>query len=390
MPWETTEQYIRSGHRNPEEFQADSLKTITLSEDEGVKAIVGKVKGKNIMEVQSYLFEKDKGWTVDKAKAWFEKHHGETAREHVYAVIPFKISEKIVDKPLRIRGVAMTTGMSRNFNIYTPDELQNFASKLVSAPVYVEHVTAANGVGKVIKTEWDGHSLWYEAEIYDEEIAEKIRKGLIRHVSVGADYETIDILNGKIPRGLHNAEISLVAVPGIPETNVQILEKLQTREQQTFEPIIAGEYFLGFHQDASAFLPEHFATVWLDRENGVLAIMGKPRQQPETRRTHAIFFSKEKMWDQIKIRDWLALHPDYMISVSNQNPTGMNAVSEGLFKKPPEPVIPISKAVSLIESVLPSPLVQRSWSLGPQRMCQELRKVILKLQNLQESHNDDR
>ncbi len=228
------------------------MKTITLSEDEGVKAIVGKVKGKNTMEIQSYLFDKDKGWAVDKAKAWFEKHNGETTREHVYAVLPFKISEKIVDKPLRIRGVAMTTGMSRNFNIYTSDELQNFANKLVSAPVYVEHVTAANGIGKVIKTEWDGHSLWYEAEIYDEEIAEKIRKGLIRHVSVGADYETIDILNGKIPHGLHNAEISLVAVPGILETNVQILEKLQTREQQTFEPIIAGEYILGFYQDASA------------------------------------------------------------------------------------------------------------------------------------------
>lgn len=77
--------------------------------------------------------------------------------------------------------------MSRNFNIYRPDELQNFANKLVSAPVYVEHVTAAIGVGKVIKTEWNGHSLWYEAEIYHEEVAEKIRKGLIRHVRVGAD-----------------------------------------------------------------------------------------------------------------------------------------------------------------------------------------------------------
>jgi len=119
------------------------------------------------------------------------------------------------------------------------------------------------------------------------------------------------------------------------------------------------EYGLGFHQDASAFLPEHFATVWLDRENGVLAIMGKPRQQPEKQRTQAIFFSKDKMWDQIKIRDWLELHPECMISVLNQNPTSMNTVSDSLFEKPPEPVIPISKALSLIESVLPNPLVQR-------------------------------
>jgi hypothetical protein len=49
---------------------------------------------------------------------------------------------------------------------------------------------------------------------------------LIQHVSVGADYETLDILDGQVPHGLHNAELSLVAVPGIPETNIHVLERL--------------------------------------------------------------------------------------------------------------------------------------------------------------------
>jgi len=380
MPWENTEQHIRSGHRSPEEFQKDTLKTITLNEKEGIKAVIGKPKGKDAMEIQSYLFEKDQGWTLEKAKEWFKEHHT-PAKEHVYAVLPFTITEKIMEKPLRIRGVAMTAGMSRNFNIYTPEELQIFAGKLVDAPVYIEHVTTANSVGKVAKTEWDGQRLWYEAEIYDDETAEKIRKGLIRHVSVGADYETIDLVDGKIPHGLYNAEVSLVAVPGISETNIQIVEALRVKEQGV-EPIVAGEYVLGFYQDASAFMPEHFSTVWLDRGNGVLAIMGKPRQQPEAQRTQAILFSKEKMWDQIKIQDWLALHPNYMVSAQNQS-----AIAESLLKKPAEPTIPVSEAVKLIEAVLPNRLVQRSWSLGPQRMCQELRRVIAKLRSLQESHN---
>jgi len=129
-------------------------------------------------------------------------------------------------------------------------------------------------------------------------------------------------------------------------------------------------------------MPEHFSTVWLDRENGVLAIMGKPRQQPEAQRTQAVFFSKEKMWDQVKIQDWLALHPDYMVSAQNQG-----AFSESLLKKPAGQAIPVGEAVRLIEKVLPSPLVQRSWSLGPQRMCQELRRVILKLHSLEEGHD---
>ena len=88
------------------------------------------------------------------------------------------------------------------------------------------------------------------------------------------------------------------------------------------------------------------------------------------------------MWDQVKIQDWLALHPNYMISAQNQG-----AFSESLLKKPEELAIPVGEAVGLIEKVLPSPLVQRSWSLGPQRMCQELRRVILKLRSLEEGHN---
>jgi len=236
IPWETTDQYIRSGHRDPSDFEQDSLRTITLSEDEGIKAVVGKLKGEDKTTVQSYLFDKDK-WTLERAKAWFERHHREARHEHFCYVTP--ILEKIVDKPLKIRGVALTAGMSRNLNIYTPDELQNFASRLVGSPVYLEHVSAFDAIGKVTKAYWnpDSKMLSYEAEIYDDETAEKIRKGLIQHVSIGADYERIDILDGKVPHGLHNAELSLVAVPGIPETNVHIVEKLKAEKES--EPKLA-------------------------------------------------------------------------------------------------------------------------------------------------------
>jgi hypothetical protein len=322
LPWEITDQYIGSGHRSPEEFQQKTLRTITLSEDEGIKAAVGKPKGKETMEVQSYLFDVSKKWTLDKAKAWFDKHtKNEVIREHFCVIFPFKVLEKIVDKALRIHGIALTTGISRNFNIYTPEELQSFADKLVSAPVYVEHVAVPNAIGKIVKTGYDGQNLWYEAEIYDQETADKIRNGLIKHVSVGADYETIDVLDGNVPHGLHNAELSLVAVPGIPESNVQVLEKLHVKEQ-AFQPIIAGEYVLGFYQDASAFLPQHFATMWLDRENGILAIVGKLQTDPDTERVQSIFFAKEKMWDENKIRDWLLLHSQYM------TPTGVSALTQ--------------------------------------------------------------
>jgi DNA-binding IscR family transcriptional regulator len=51
----------------------------------------------------------------------------------------------------------------------------------------------------------------------------------------------------------------------------------------------------------------------------------------------------------------------------------------GLLKNPPK-TITVSEAVKMIEAVLPSTMVQRSWSLGPQRMCQELRRVVQQLE----------
>ena len=222
-------------------------------------------------------------------------------REHVASLLPFTVLEAMSGKPLQIRGVAMCSGMSRNHNIYTSEELQAFTSKLANAPVYIEHIAVPNAAGKVTKTDWDGHNLWYEAEIYDEPTAEKIRKGLIQHVSVGADYEAVDLVDGKVPHGLHNAELSLVAVPGIPETNVQVLEKLT---------------------------------------------------QTEGRLTKA----------QKTIED-----------LRKQVPVG------GLLKNPPK-MIAVSEAAKMVEAVLPSTMVQRSWSLGPQRMCQELRRVVQQLE----------
>jgi hypothetical protein len=232
-------------------------------------------------------------------------------REHVASVLPFNVVEAVSDKPLRIRGVAMCSGMSRNHNIYTSEELENFSSKLANAPVYIEHVAVPNAVGKVTKTEWDGHNLWYEAEIYDGDTAEKIRKGLVQHVSVGADYEAVDLVDGKVPHGLHNAELSLVAIPGIPETNVKVIEKLEDK------------------------------------------LLQEKLSQAEGKLSEA-----EKTIEGLR----------------------KQSLGGGLLKNPPK-MMAVSEAVKLIESVLPTTMIQRSWSLGPQLMCQELRKVVEQLEH---------
>jgi hypothetical protein len=42
-------------------------------------------------------------------------------------------------------------------------------------------------------------------------------------------------------------------------------------------------------------------------------------------------------------------------------------------------MISVEEAIGMIQNVLPSPMVERSWGFGPQRLCQELRGVILNL-----------
>jgi hypothetical protein len=81
--WETTEENIRSGHGDKGSFDPDSFRTIDITD--GIKAVVGCPKGSYVegkckvgMETQSFLFDKTK-FDMEKAKAWFEKHHGDSA-----------------------------------------------------------------------------------------------------------------------------------------------------------------------------------------------------------------------------------------------------------------------------------------------------------------------
>jgi hypothetical protein len=42
--------YIRSEHHDSSEFQEDSFRTITFSEEEGIKTVIGKPKRQNTAE----------------------------------------------------------------------------------------------------------------------------------------------------------------------------------------------------------------------------------------------------------------------------------------------------------------------------------------------------
>jgi len=328
-----------------------------------------------------------------------ERDELKRANEHFSAVLPFSVLEKMTDKPLRIRGVAMTAGISRNFNIYTPEELQAFATKLANSPVYIEHVSVENAIGKVTKTEWDGHALWYEAEIYESEMADKIRKGLVQHVSVGADYEAIDLVDGKVPHGLHNAELSLVAVPGIPETNISVLEALshgaERKVVKAGSCVFCGKpanYLVSACKSCFDKFPasspasqEALSGIESMKEEDLQKLVSEAVEKgnaelKSTREklieTEGKLGTTEKGLTEATSK---LTETEYKLTEAHKTieQLSKSQSSSGLVKDQPK-TMPISEAVAVLEGLLPSPTVEHS-TLGMQRECQEIRGAIYRL-----------
>ncbi len=72
QPQKVTEQYIRIGQINPSKFEKDSFRTIWIEETKGIKAIIGRLTGKDTSTIQSYLFKKEK-FNKESANDWISK-----------------------------------------------------------------------------------------------------------------------------------------------------------------------------------------------------------------------------------------------------------------------------------------------------------------------------
>jgi DNA-directed RNA polymerase subunit RPC12/RpoP len=70
-----TASYIRIRLRNPKTIVEGTFRTIVISESDGIKGIIGKLKKDPTgpTHIQSVLFEKER-WTVERAKEWVEDH----------------------------------------------------------------------------------------------------------------------------------------------------------------------------------------------------------------------------------------------------------------------------------------------------------------------------
>jgi hypothetical protein len=149
-----------------------------------------------------------------------------------------KASESFVAQPLGyVQGIALSVGRSRNMNIYSKDECQNVARKLVNCPMYWEHINARYSIGKVLESSFDGCNVHYKAVIYDEEAWNRIQTGIISKVSIGFNYEYSDEVDGHLLHNLDNLELSLVALSGIKNASIA-----PVMGEHLLEPFSIGEH----------------------------------------------------------------------------------------------------------------------------------------------------
>lgn len=106
FPIDETEDSIRIRQRNPGDFEPNSFRTIKLPGAKGIKAVIGKLKGKTSTTIQTYIFDK-KVWTVDKAKVWVKERGGKMSMEDLNSlynnggILTMELTQEQLDAKLK-------------------------------------------------------------------------------------------------------------------------------------------------------------------------------------------------------------------------------------------------------------------------------------------------
>ncbi|PVX24519.1 MAG: hypothetical protein CW691_07325 [Candidatus Bathyarchaeum sp.] len=390
MPWEQTQKFIRSGHTNPEDFDSETFKTITLNEEEGIQAITGKPLDKEATEIVTYLFSKEKSWTIQKAQEWL-KEHEKKAKES------FSWTGTIKNIPQTgnlIRGKALHPIRTVHpqewpqIREYLKEELEKSAHTLAGTPLILDHQTPLKG--RVLGAEYEDGAIEYVAQLDDPAITKQISDGTIRHCSVEFEWKTLEKLNGHAPRGIKFTGLSLLKdyQPGDPQTTVELWEAIinglkDSETKMKEQASLQQQLFFYPITECAAFMDEHFSLVWIDQTNGIQGIYGLLRDKPENPQPMALMFMKDKRWTIEKMEEWLSSHPQYVQAQPEKPPIEQPQPELEAAKPLGEAIISPSESNQSelipkqeVLSLLPEDWIVRAWSIGPQLLVRQLRHKL--------------
>lgn len=106
---EESEKYVSVRIKDPALFMDESFRFITISEDQGIFAIAGKLTADGSdgpMIIQTYRFLKEKGWDIEKSQKWVGEHKQRSGLEKrsFDSTIAYSIEER---NTVRLQGLAI-------------------------------------------------------------------------------------------------------------------------------------------------------------------------------------------------------------------------------------------------------------------------------------------
>ena len=148
-------------------------------------------------------------------------------------------------KQIKIRGVALDSGISRNKINYLPEEMLKAAETMIGKPILDGHrdESVRNIIGKIVASQFHNNQILFEGilDAGETDIVRKCENGFIDKVSIGASYDeerTCEDANGiVIPRDIQFEELSLVVIPGVPNASIHqvIAEAYRKKIQEKIE-----------------------------------------------------------------------------------------------------------------------------------------------------------
>ncbi len=203
-----------------------------------------------------------------------------------------------------------------NIREYLEEELVRSARTLTDKPLGVDHESKVPDPYRVLASEYEDGAVEGLAYAPDD-IVQKIRDGKIEHCSVEFNWRTLENVNGAAPKGIIFTRLDFLEKyePGDPQTTLEVWEGIINRIKEAKDvkrgKAESQEFILHTVKDPAAFLEEKFSTTWIDPINGIQALMGRPREQPESLRVQSLLFMKASGWTLEKVNTWLQEHPQY-------------------------------------------------------------------------------
>lgn len=146
-----------------------------------------------------------------------------------------------IGEKIKVKGVAIVAGVSRNGIKYSKKELEEGSNSLQGVTIIKDHEALTdNSVGKVEKQSMDGNRQLFEGWVEEDgtNLLSKVKDKRVK-VSVGAvvnklvkEDEDSDILTAK---GIRYMELSLTPTPGVPDASIEADEGVECEVTESID-----------------------------------------------------------------------------------------------------------------------------------------------------------